>query len=180
LTWPARGIAGPIFLDDAQTQFYDLKFFVSSSITLVPGQTGFVEAANTNNGNVGAGFTEYDSSNSIGGFGWNFNDLGLAIGFQGQSFSGFPSDQLFQVEDGKIDPLSLIGSEPNFSYLSNVTIEPGETLEFELYSWVFDSSAPLRIAGIFSTANRFVFGSLDYAGYDSAQYSITVRTCSLY
>src|SRR5471032_2282717 len=47
---------------------YDLKFYVSSSVTLVPGVTGFIEGALENTGTLPITFKPWDATLSIGGY----------------------------------------------------------------------------------------------------------------
>src|SRR5688500_15911979 len=72
-----RAFGSPITVSDG---FYDLRFSVESSITLVPGETSYLKGRIDNAGSLPLSFKPYDSSNRIGGYGWDFNDPGFAIG----------------------------------------------------------------------------------------------------
>src|SRR5687768_751586 len=71
----------PIFPGDDPGSFYDLTLSVESSMSLVPGTVGFLNARIFNTGTLPISFKPYDASNPVGGFGWNFDDPGFAIGW---------------------------------------------------------------------------------------------------
>jgi len=124
---------------------HDFRFFVSSTVGLVPGQTGFLKAAILNTGSVPAKFKRYDPTNPIGGFGWDFNQPGMALGFGGMTFD--PGFQNLSLAEGHVDPIVLNPfshfGEPDFSNVSNVVIHPGELLVFDLMSFWFEPTVPL-------------------------------------
>src|SRR5262249_4163686 len=83
---------------------HDFRFFVSSTIGLVPGQTGFLKTAILNTGSVPVKFQRWNPTLSTGGFGWDFNHPGLALGFF--DFTLFGSDfQHFSKAEGHVDPI---------------------------------------------------------------------------
>ncbi len=167
--------AAPIYLDATQTTYYNFEFFVTSSLTLVPGQTGFLGAQLVNTGTEAATFKPYDPTNPVGGYGWNFNDPGLAIGNGGKGFSGVASTGPVYITSGHVDPVSLqTFPPPNFSNLSNVTINPGQSLSFDLYSLIFPTTVSNGQTGAFTTYNQFAFGDPVFAGWNSSNFTVNL------
>ncbi len=123
--------AAPIYLDPSKTRYYDFEFAVVSSVTLVPGQTGFIQAALRNTGTEPVTFQSWDGSRSRSG--WDHNAPGLTLGHGGYGLIGWLS---IAVAKGRVDPVPFerSGGPSNYSHLSNVTINPGETLVFDLVS----------------------------------------------
>jgi len=150
------GIALMVAASVAQAVPFDFLFSVPRSVTLKPGETGYLYATLTNTGEQAVTFQPYDATNPIGGLGWDVSDPGLSIsGFGGQSYSpGMPCGGYFHIEGGLValEPLSseslycVSNFDPNFSHLSNVTLQSGESVTFEILSMLFGPDVPLGIA----------------------------------
>jgi hypothetical protein len=154
---------------------HDFKFFVSSTVGLVPGQTGFLKAAILNTGSVPAKFKRYDPTNPIGGYGWDFNHPGLALGFF--DFTLFGSDfQHFSKAEGHVDPIVPKGpfGEPDFSNVSNVVIHPGELLVFDLMSFLLEPTVPLGKMLRVRTAIEIDIGRPLFISFESDYLSVDI------
>jgi len=62
LTFARVATAAPIFIDETRTRFYSIDLLVSSSLTLLPGEEGFLQAALRNTGTEPITFKPYDTS----------------------------------------------------------------------------------------------------------------------
>jgi hypothetical protein len=145
-----------------------LEFGVSRAITLISGETGYVIASIHNVGTLPISFKDYDKTNSSGGFGWLFNDPGFGIGFGSVVSNGFTYTSSFEY--GMVNSPQSQG--PNFSHLDGVSIAPGESFEFNLYS--LNLSGPTGANAWLQTYNQLNFGSPLYVGFETAQYTINI------
>lgn len=160
-----------ITINQPSTGTLEVEFGVSRNVTLVSGQTGHIDATIRNIGTLPITFKEYDSSNPIGGFGWDFNDPGFAIGFGGMSYTTPPGTDGSQVgfQEGLVNLPQVEG--PDFSHLSNVTIAPGQELRFVLYS--LNTSLGIGATLPFTTYNELDFGEPIFGGWTSNKYTFT-------
>lgn len=173
-------VASPIYLNADHTQYFDFNFSVNSSVVLVPGQTGFVMATLENTGTEAVTFQEYDSSNPIGGYGWDFYLPGLALGGGGGVTRGdLGYTTRFGYEFGQVSTVTA-GTGPSFSHLSNVTINAGDSLTFTLYSMLIDPSVSEGTSGTLESAIQMYFGSPIFAGFWSDRYIIDITAGNAY
>ena len=165
--------ADPIPVDGGG--FINLEFFLQTTITLVPGQTGFLQAAILNTGSVPLTFKPYDPTNPIGGFGWNFNDPGMALGDFGRVYSPSPLPNTLGFVSGRVSPVPLVTSPPpDYSHVSLLSIAPGEMLTFERYSITLASSVSLGLVTGIETASQIAFGDPIFAGFNTDKYQISI------
>jgi hypothetical protein len=165
---PSPSLASPIVVGNGT---YDLTFSVATSVPVTPGQTAFVPAVITNTGTLPIIFQHWDSTLPIGGFGWNFNSPGFAVGFGGYSFLG-PGDLV--LAEGLVDPViprpfSCCNGTPDFSNVSDVTINPGNSLTFVLYSVSLAGSS-----GQFENYIQLNFGDPVFRGFESTNFTVTI------
>jgi hypothetical protein len=162
--------ATSIVINGDPTTFYDLRFFVSSSVTLVPGVTGFIQGALENTGTLPLTFKPWDSSLSTGGYGWNFNDPGFAIGNFGVGANPFPF-----ITEGHVDSVQQVRAPPpDFSNVAGHTIAPGETYQFDLWSVLTGSTTYVL------SASQFAFWDPTFAGWNSDNYLVSLLTGNSY
>jgi hypothetical protein len=155
---------------------HDVKLFVSPSLEVAPGQTGFIQAAIQNTGSVPIRFKRYDSTNSIGGGGYDFNDPGLAIGTFGLTLDPATGEQVAwgHTDPIVLKPFSCCFGEPDFSNLNKVIIHPGELLVFDLLSFWFPPNVPLGRTSRVTIAIQIDFGKPLYLGFDSDNFSVVI------
>jgi len=173
----ATASASPIIVGGDPSLFYDLALSVQTSLTLIPGQVGFLQANIFNTGSLPIAFKDYDPANPIGGYGYDFNSPGAAIGSFGYQF--VPGPNGLAVTEGHVDPLTrrpfscCIGS-PNFSNLNGVVIQPGTGLSFDLLSFAYDSNIAVGTNTNVTTAIPIAFGSPIFAGFNSGNFTIPI------
>jgi len=154
---PAR--ADPFYIPNPGTpgSYFDFTFAVGGSIALVPGEVGFVPATVQNTGTLPLTWQLWDETLSMGGSGWNSFDQGFIWGCCSRSLG--PHIRVAEGHTTDINP-STIGQDPDFSALSGVTINPGATFNFDIFSVWLDPTTAIGTIGSFSS-----FGSFAYGGY---------------
>lgn len=179
----ASSFATPVYLDSGGTKYVDFAMTVQSSIDLVPGQTGYVHASLTNNGNAAATFDTWKSSFPSGGFGWDFYSPGWSLSpFSAASYSNYTPWLYYngyglmnQAVGFNPDPIGIFG-QPDLSALSDVTFAPGDSVDFVIFSFKFDASVPIGEGVTITTENYLYLGDPAYIEVKSSAFSVRVNT----
>jgi hypothetical protein len=175
----SNSYAVPVYLDE--THFVDVGLSVATSITLAPGQEGFLPATIRNLGTQPIIFQAWDSSRLPHGYGFDFNLPGASlVAFSSMGFTpGLPPGAPFLIGAGHVDPL-IAGSSccfvanPDFSNLSGVTIAVGETLTFDVASMLLQPGVAPGLYQTITTSANIFFGDPIFHEFHSANFPVDV------
>jgi hypothetical protein len=139
---------------------YDLLFSVESGFNAVPGAPFALTAQLQNTGTLPIRFQNWNRAQP-GGYGFNFNAANWAIGL------GSTSGDFYRAPGTGEPNFSQAQAQADFSELSGVTIAPGATLSFTLYTLLLDTSTPIGKAVDFKTNVEFTHGGGVIEGWAS-------------
>src|SRR5262249_13177830 len=91
--------------------------------------------------------------------------------------SGLPNlFQNFSIAEGHVDPIVPKGpfGEPDFSNVSNVVIQPGELLVFDLFSFFFEPTVPPGTRVRLRTAIEIDLGRPLFLSFQSDDFVVDI------
>ena len=180
LATPSSIEASPIPLSPGSVDYYDFSVEVVESITVVPGEVSFIPARLWNVGTVSASFKQYDSTNPIGGFGYDFYTPGLSLsgGISAALLPGANSTWI-SIEQGEVStlffsPSSFTNFDPNWSHLNGLTIAPGDFLDFTITTVAVNATQPLGLVDRLAGSLSLYLGEPIYKGMETGALAFEV------
>lgn len=154
--------AGIIPVFPGSADYYALQLQLPRFVRANPTQISYLPVRLTNTGTHDITFKEYDATNPVGGYGYDWRQPGAAVGYGGVSGAIGSSYEQGLVSD--------FDNGPNLSHLNNVTVAPGEELTFTAWTFVSRNSSYYR----FRTWIQIAFGEPTYAGFNSDEFRVSV------
>ena len=155
-----------------------MQLFVPESVNLVIGQAGYFPVTVKNTGTLALAFKDYDPANPVGGYGWNFNDPGLAVGFGGVIINNLGLMFDYGMVPGIVPDADLTGSyhHPDLSFLNGVSIRPGESFSFTVFTFLLSTGS----SNTFRSALQLDLGSPLYAGWQGGAFTVAINRAATF
>src|SRR5262245_1262642 len=100
---------------------------------------------------------------------------GWPLALAPSTINGVACTRPIYIADGHVEPVPLqTFPPPDFSALSNVTINPGQSLTFDLFSLILPSTVAIGQTGAFNTDLQLDFGRPIYEGWQSSRFTVNL------